>query len=103
MSEQLKKKQLVHKKYYDRGSRPLSELKPNDTVYMQAGNRWIPAPVTKKANTTHSYIIKQQMDTLTAKTVDISKHLKHKLTGQLTVHRQYQLMNLMTIFKVRQP
>ena len=55
VSEQLKKKQLIHKKYYDQGSRPLSELKPNDTVYMQAGNCWIPATVTQKANTPHSY------------------------------------------------
>ena len=39
VSEQLKKKQQIHKKYYDQGSRPLSELKPNDAVYMQAGNR----------------------------------------------------------------
>ena len=31
---------------------------PNDPVYMQAGNRWIPATVIQKANTPHSYIIK---------------------------------------------
>ena len=53
VSEQLKKKQLIHKKYYDRGSRPLNELKPNYTVYIQAGNYWIPATVTQKANTPH--------------------------------------------------
>ena len=38
VSEQLKKKQLTHKKYYDQGSRPLSELKSKDSVYMQADN-----------------------------------------------------------------
>ena len=58
MSEQLEKKQRIHKKYYDQGSRPLSELKPNDPVDMQAGNRWIPATVIQKANTPQSYIIK---------------------------------------------
>ena len=58
VSEQLKKKQLTHKKYFDQGSRPLGELKSNDSVYMQAGNRWIRATVIQKANTPHSYIAK---------------------------------------------
>ena len=58
VSEQLEKKQRIHKRYYDQGSRPLSELKPNDPVYMQPGNRWIPATVIQKVNTPHSYIIK---------------------------------------------
>ena len=58
MSEQLEKKQRIHKKYYDQGSRPLNELKPNDPVDMQAGNHWIPATVIQKANTPQSYIIK---------------------------------------------
>ena len=58
VSEQLEKKQRIHKKYYDQGSRPLSELKQNDPVYMQAGNHWIPTTVIQKANTPHSYIIK---------------------------------------------
>ena len=58
VSEQLEKKQRIHKKYYDQGSRPLSELKPNDPVYMQVGNRWMPATVIQKAKTPHSYIIK---------------------------------------------
>ena len=86
VSEQLKKKQRIHKKYYDQGSRPLSELKPNDPVYMQAGNRWIPATIIQKANTPHSYIIKQQKDVLTAETVDISKHLEHKVGDQLIMN-----------------
>ena len=43
---------------YDQGSRPLSELKPNDPVYMQAGNCWMPATIIQKANTPNSYIIK---------------------------------------------
>ena len=58
VSEQLKKKQLTHKKYNDQGSRPLSELKSKDSVYMQAGNRWIPATVIWTANTPHSYTVK---------------------------------------------
>ena len=58
VSEQLDKKQLLRKQYYDQGSRPLNELKPRDPVYMQAGNHWIPATVIQKANTPHSYIVR---------------------------------------------
>ena len=58
VSEQLDKKQLLRKQYYDQGSRPLNELKPRDPVYMQAGNHWIPATVIQKPNTPHSYIVR---------------------------------------------
>ena len=58
VSQQLEKKQLLHKKYYDQGSRPLNELKSRNPVYMQAGNHWIPAIVIRKANTPHSYIVR---------------------------------------------
>lgn len=57
-SEQFKKEQLTHKKCYDQYSRPLSELKSKDSVYMQADNCWIPATVIWKVNTPHSYIVK---------------------------------------------
>ena len=55
---QLKKKQQLHKEYYDQGSRPLNELKSGDPICMQVGNRWIPATVTQKANTPHLYVVK---------------------------------------------
>ena len=41
------------------GCRPQSELKRNNPVYMQAGNYWIPATVTQKANIPHLYIVKR--------------------------------------------
>ena len=55
---QLKKKQQLHKKYYDQGSRPLNELKSVDPICMQVGNYWIPATVMQKANTPHLYIVR---------------------------------------------
>ena len=58
VSEQLNQKQLTRKQYYDKGSKPLSELQRNDPVLMQTGNRWIPATVMQKAKTPHSYIVK---------------------------------------------
>ena len=46
----------VYEKYYDQGSKQLSDLKPKDLVYMQAGN---PALLTSRchstASTSHSY------------------------------------------------
>ena len=84
--EQLEKKQRIHKKYYDQGSRPLSELKPNDPVYMQAGNRWIPATVIQKANTPHSYIIKTTEGCTYRRN---RQHLKTSRTqGQRSAHNE---------------
>ena len=63
--------------------------KPNDPVYMQAGNCWILATVIQKANTPHSYITK------TTDGHSYHHYRRHLRTSQgqsqLTMHRQYQL------------
>ena len=46
------------RKYYDKGARPLSDLKPGDVVRYQKGQGWKPAVVTGKHSNPRSYTIR---------------------------------------------
>ena len=93
VSQQLEKKQLLRKKYYDQGSRPLNELKSRNPVYMQAGNHWIPATVIRKANTPHSYIVRTTESYLPSQ-LSVPKDIPHTRievrSQHNSVHRRTQ-------------
>ena len=55
--QQLKERQQTQKKYYDRGTRELSVLKPGDVVRMQVRNQWKPAVVSDVSAHPRSYIV----------------------------------------------
>lgn len=50
-------KKEIEKFYYNRGSRPLSELERGDRVFVQMGNKWEPGEIVDKANRPRSYKI----------------------------------------------
>ena len=54
----LKHNQEIRKQYYDRGSKQLPPLKPNDPVRVQVQNQWIRATVVRLAETPNSYVVK---------------------------------------------
>jgi len=54
----LKNNQEIRKQYYDRGTKQLPPLKPNDPVRLQVQKQWIPAKAIKSADTPNSYIVK---------------------------------------------
>ncbi len=53
--EKLLQRQLRQKYYYDKGSKPLSELKPGDTARVRRGREWEPAVVIGQHDTPRSY------------------------------------------------
>ena len=53
--EKLLQRQLHMKSHYDKGSRPLSSLKPGDTARVRRGREWEPAVVIGKHDTPRSY------------------------------------------------
>ena len=57
---QLQRNQDKQKHYYDKGSKALQPLKPQDQVRIRQGKRWIPATVTATASTPRSYIVRTQ-------------------------------------------
>jgi len=57
--EKMKQKLHVSKEYYDKGTRQLCKLQPNDSIRMQVQNRWVPGIVVQKASTPRSYIVRR--------------------------------------------
>ena len=63
--DQLYRRQLQQKKYYDRhAAAEAAELKPGDVVRIQRGKEWEPAIVTAKSGTPRSYVVNQGGTTL---------------------------------------
>ena len=62
--EKLKQRQQVQKSQYDKGTKPLSELKPGDTVRYQVNKSWKPAIVVSKHDSPRSYNIRTQQGTI---------------------------------------
>ena len=62
VKQKLNEKQAVQKKYYDRGTRSLSPLKPGDTVrvWNPEKKKWNPAIVESLTNKPRSYIVVTQ-------------------------------------------
>ncbi len=54
---QLKNNQLKTKQYYDRGARPLPDLKPGDYVRVQEDTQWKPAKVVEVCEAPRSYVV----------------------------------------------
>ncbi len=54
---QLKSNQLKTKQYYDRGARPLPDLKPGDYVRVQEDTHWKPAKVVEVCEAPRSYVV----------------------------------------------
>ena len=62
VKQKLNEKQAVQQKYYDRGTRSLSPLKPGDTVrvWNPEKKKWNPAIVESLTNKPRSYIVVTQ-------------------------------------------
>ena len=62
VKQKLNEKQAIQKKYYDRGTRSLSPLKPGDTVrvWNPEKKKWNPAIVESLTNKPRSYIVVTQ-------------------------------------------
>ena len=54
---ELLNRQNLQKKYYDRSSKPLSELSAGDSAYIKRGKRWESAVVAQKHSAPRSYIV----------------------------------------------
>lgn len=59
-SRQLQRNKDTQKHYYNKGSRTLPPLKPQDHVRVRQGKQWTPAVVTAYASTPRSYIVRTQ-------------------------------------------
>lgn len=64
--ESLEERQKMTKKYYDKNTRELPDLKKGENVMvqMEQGSRWIDGKITNKASRPRSYIIQTQRGTL---------------------------------------
>ena len=50
--------QETNKKYYDRASKDLCKLQPNDSIRIQVEDQWVPGVVVKLADAPRSYIVR---------------------------------------------
>ena len=64
VKDKLVKRQVVQKHYYDKSSKPLRPLKPNEHVRYRDGLIWKPAIVMSTHAAPHSYIIQTQNGTI---------------------------------------
>jgi len=62
--EKLGLRQQVQKSQYDKRTKPLSELKPGDTVRYQVNRSWKPATVVSKHDSPRSYNIRTHQGTI---------------------------------------
>lgn len=56
--EKLSKKQDKQKHFFDRSSKPLSQLKPGDSIRIQTEKKWEPGVVVENASTPRSYHVR---------------------------------------------
>lgn len=60
----LKKNQMIQKKYHDRSYVNLEKLEQNQRIYIQTGHRnWVPGTVIRKHETPRSYVVKTENGT----------------------------------------
>ena len=57
VNQRLKARQLRQKAAYDRGTKRLSSLQPNDSVRIRNGSEWSPAVVVEQHKSPRSYIV----------------------------------------------
>ena len=57
VQQQLEACQQHQAHYYNRGTKPLTALKPQEAVRLRQGNTWVPALVSEKAETPRSYFV----------------------------------------------
>ena len=58
VKESLKQAQERNERYYDRASKDLCELQPNDTIRIQVQDQWVPGVVVRLIDTPRSYIVR---------------------------------------------
>ena len=64
IKRKLEQRQQRQKSFYDRGTRPLSSLQPNEVVRYQTGKMWKPAVVINKHPNPRSYNIQTPQGTV---------------------------------------
>ena len=64
VKRKLEQRQQRQKSFYDRGTRPLSSLQPNEVVRYQTGKMWKPAVVINKHPNLRSYNIQTPQGTV---------------------------------------
>ena len=52
--------QALQKKYYDRSAKPLTELKPQEAVFLQMNDKWHPGKILRPTEEPRSYIVQTQ-------------------------------------------
>ena len=85
VKEKLVERQAGQKRYYDKSSKPLPPLKPNDHVRYRDGSIWKPAIVMSTHAAPHSYIIQTFNGTILRRN---RRHLK-RTAEQVTITASY--------------
>ena len=85
VKDKLIKRQVAQKHYYDKSSKPLPPLKPNEHVRYRDGLIWKPAIVMSTHAAPHSYIIQTQNGTILRRN---RRHLK-RTAEQVPITQSY--------------